>query len=209
MANLATQTDVETSLLRALTANEITYVQALLARASRAVRSYTGQYLEEVEHDAITIEPDLYGNLRLPQIPVTTIESVTVDGVLVDAADYEWDVHGHITRPTFNSWEINGTVSPWGSPVDVVYTHGYDPIPDDVVEIVADIVAGRISGASASSAGGTVKRAQVDDVQVEYDTAASAMLGSEGLDDTQKLALDRYKQPARPVNMLSLRVPWP
>lgn len=205
MANLAVQADVEASLLRALTTNEALYVDTLLARASRTVRAYTGQYIEEVTDETITVNADLYGNLRLPQIPVTDVSSLTVAGTELDPADYQWEVHGHITQPSFNSWEINGAIAVWTGQATAIYTHGYPTIPDDIVEIVADLVAGRLS--STGTASGAVKRAEVDDVTVEYDTTAATTIDPK-LTDDQKRVLDKYKQPARPINMLTSRVPW-
>lgn len=199
MAALAEQADVEASLLRALTAAEETYIDALLARASRAVVAYTGQAIEEVADDIVTIEADLYGNLRLPQIPVTAIASIVAGGDTVDAASYAWDVHGAITCPVGDPFEYN--LAGLLPPIVVTYTHGYDPIPADIIEIVADMVAGRLS---SSSSGGAVKRAQVDDVTVEYDTTSS-LSGTDGLTDDQKTVLNRYRQISKPVNMVSFR----
>jgi hypothetical protein len=204
MTDLATLNDVEASLLRELTSAEATFVPTLLARASREVRVYTGQFIEEVEDDEVTITADMYGNLRLPQIPVTAVASVVVAGTTLDPADYQWDAGGMITRPTFNSFEINGAIGLWSGDATVIYTHGYSRIPDDVSGIVADVVAARINTAQPS--GGTVKSAAVDDVRVEYDTTATANSVA-GLTDTQKRILDRYKQPARALNMISRRVP--
>src|SRR5689334_6413883 len=147
MAALAEQSDVEASLLRALTTNEELYVETLLARASRVVRVYTGQFFEEVT-ETVEVLPDMYGNLRLPQTPVTAVASVAVNGDTLDPADYTWTAQGLIRQQTLNSWEINGPYLRWTTPATVNYTHGYDPIPDDVIEIVADMVAGRLSAAA-------------------------------------------------------------
>lgn len=204
MAALATQDDVEASLLRFLTLEEGSFIDTLLDRASRTVRVYTGQYIEEVVDDEVTITADLYGNLRLPQIPVTAVSSVVIDGDELDPSTYEWDVHGHITAPLGDPFELN-IVAGWSAPVTVIYTHGYQfgevPAPDDIRQIVADMIAARLQAPS----GGTVKSAAVDDVRVDYDTSVTTF--SATLTEDQRTVLDHYKQPARPINMVSRRVP--
>lgn len=201
MAALAEDSDVEATLLRALTSNEQNYVDALLARASRAVRVYTGQYIEQVTDDEVTVIPDPYGNLRLPQWPVTDVASVTVNGDEIDPTSYVWNRQGVIRQHTLNSFEINGTPIAWRTPVVVTYTHGYEEIPDDIIGVVADLVAGRLLSPAGS---GAVKAAQVDDVRVEYDVATAT--ASVDLTDDQKTILDRYKLPGGVIDLLSVRL---
>lgn len=206
MADLATQADVEASLLRALTTPEATYVSALLARASRQVRVYLGQYIEEVADDVVTISADMYGTLRLPQRPVTAIASIVVAGTTLDPDTYEFTADGVVTGVWADGFETNIGFG-WTTPATFVYTHGYDPIPDDIVGVVADAVAARITAAaSTGSGGGAVKLAQVDDVRIEYDTTTtSSSESSAGLSDEQKRILDPYKSFGRPIDMVARR----
>lgn len=91
--------------------------------ASGAIRSWTRQTLDLVEDDTLTVPGSWDTNLTLPERPVVDITSVTVDAEELEA----------------DSWRLDGDalyrLSRWGGPdvtVEVVYTHGYEIIPDDI-----------------------------------------------------------------------------
>jgi hypothetical protein len=181
MGNLATLEDVEAVLGRDLTDGEFLRVDRLLAMASKKVRTYTGQFFEVVENDLLELVPDAWGQVRLPQRPVTAVASVVVDGETMDADGYTWTAQGALSR----------TYGYWWTPVTVTYTHGYDTIPDDVAFVVAELVVARFSAPE-----GGVKSESLGSYSVSYgDTAVAGELS-----DTQKLALQPYMLPARPVS---------
>jgi hypothetical protein len=134
MAALAVQADVEAILCRVVPTGDVTFVSRLLDMASARVRRFTRQTLSAVTADVLTV-PGTWGTeLHLPQIPVTAVTSITVDGVLVDPTEYTWTRSGLITR--YWRW--------WGGPkssIVVTYNHGFATIPDDIVTIVAALVA--------------------------------------------------------------------
>jgi len=100
-----------------------------ILEASVAIQNYCRQQIEEVEDDEITLDSAGDRRLFLPELPVTAISGVIEDGeVLVEADDYQLGQHGILHRIGQN----------WASGIQIVtvtYTHGHDPIPDDVVAI--------------------------------------------------------------------------
>lgn len=68
-------------------------------------------------------------SLRLPSWPVVSVTSITdASGTVADATQW-YAVRSDTIRPVF------GCV-PWSPFFDVVYTAGYDPIPDELLEAV-------------------------------------------------------------------------
>lgn len=134
MTALAAVSDVEAILCRSVPSGSLTFANRLLDMASARVRRFTRQTLTAVPGDVISIPGVWSSELHLPQIPVTAIASITIDGVLLDPSEYSFTKSGLVTRR--RAW--------WGGPrstIVVSYDHGFNPIPDDIVQIVADLVA--------------------------------------------------------------------
>lgn len=143
---LATQQDVEAELGRSLTSAEEARVQAALNRASALVRGYTRQTFEQVIDDAVTLRAD--GDIiRLPQRPVLSVKSVKALGFDavpdIPIAGFYWDgldtidlrgVGAVINLPSW--WEDTNY-----STFQVTYSHGYAVVPEDIVSLVAGMVA--------------------------------------------------------------------
>jgi hypothetical protein len=179
MGNLATLEDVEAVLGRDLTDGEFLRVDRLLAMASKKVRTHTGQFFEVVENDLLELVPDAWGQVRLPQRPVTAVASVSVDGETMDADGYTWTAQGALSR----------TYGYWWTPVTVTYTHGYDTIPDDVAQVVAELVVAQF----ATPPGG-VRSETIGGYSVSYG-------GSTGeLTDVHKSVLVPYMHLGRPIS---------
>lgn len=113
---------------------ETAKAQLLLTIATGMIDAETGQTLE---HGAVTSELDGTGTtvLLLPRWPVTAVSSVTViddldeaPKTLVEDDDYRWSSYGRLRRRRCR-WPCIERA------VEVVYTAGWDPIPDDVVGI--------------------------------------------------------------------------
>lgn len=98
-------------------------VERVLAQASSIVRGYTRQHLSRVTDDEAELEGNWSQRLVLPERPVASVASVAINGSEVSyqrVRDQLWRTH-------------------WGGPralVEVVYTHGFDPVPDDIVSVV-------------------------------------------------------------------------
>lgn len=100
-----------------------------ILEASVAIQNYCRQQIEKLEDDEITL--DLAGGTRLflPELPIVELSSVIEDGeVLVETDDYQLGQHGILHR-IGQDW-VKGIHI-----VTITYTHGYEPIPGDVVAI--------------------------------------------------------------------------
>jgi hypothetical protein len=120
--------------------------ERLLAMASKAVRTYTAQTLTLVEDDEVIVISDGTEELVLSQRPVVDVTHIEIEEREVPGR-VSWDSFGHLRRR-------DGL--PWGRRYDhvgVVYTHGYAPVPDDIVGLVAAKVAGFLAASEANPGG--------------------------------------------------------
>lgn len=101
------------------------------------------------------------GPLRLSRRPVTSVTSVTVDGSLIDAADYEISGGSNLYRLSGDE------LSEWASgKITVVYDAGYDPAPDDLKLAASKLVT---SVNSETARDPSLKRVHTYDVEeIEY-----------------------------------------
>jgi hypothetical protein len=127
VAQFATAIELADRLGVEFTAEEEVRADSLLTRASGLAQTAARQTLELVEDEELTIRGSRESTILLPQRPVVSVASVTRAGTLVDA----------------DSWYLDGDElvrrAGWGGARDtvvIVYTHGFDPIPDTVKEIV-------------------------------------------------------------------------
>lgn len=145
MADLATVADLEARLGRELTEEEAARAAAMLADASALVRDFTRQELTAVTGDAIVLRP-VGVLLRLPQRPVTAVASVSAvgsDGSTVGAlTGWSWDGRDKISLSCAGpsgSWPP-GWRGPGPDTYQVLYDHGFDPVPPGVVAVVCAMV---------------------------------------------------------------------
>jgi hypothetical protein len=104
-----------------------------------ALRAASSRFAGDVRHpvravlgDAVTLYGDCTDRLLLPAAPVLRIVSVEVDGqALTAGTEYKVRRDAGVLRRIGEVW-------PDWAEVDVVYDHGYDPIPDDIAEVVID-----------------------------------------------------------------------
>lgn len=158
-----------------------TVPDGLLARASARVRRYTRQQITPGT-STVTVTGD--GPWLLPQRPVTAVVSVTdADGDAV--SDYE--LRGQ--------W-LHSSVC---GPLEVAYEHGYDTLPDDLVELVCAIAARLGEMPGAVGAGARTEQSGGESVTwgVEAYTSAS------GLTRGEQAALNRiYPNRPRSVRLI-------
>lgn len=118
------------------TGDDATRITRLIEMASAAVERWCGRSFTLVEDDEITVQVTS-GSLRLPNGPVTTLTSVlTSDGEEVDLDGVSVDSLGFVS----GSWSCGAYT--------VTYSHGFDPIPDDVSAVVANMVHRYLSNPS-------------------------------------------------------------
>lgn len=117
-----------------------------LDMATAEIQGYTGQQMLLVEDDEVTLSGNWTRELWLPQWPVVDVTSVSIDGTALDAAGYEWKRNGLLLRPSSAVNESTFAVQPcgiWGGDADVqiIYSHGVDPIPSWVASICLQVAA--------------------------------------------------------------------
>jgi hypothetical protein len=130
MANFATIPDIEAFLqVEISTAAQIAAAERALVEATAAIRNYCHQYLERVEGDEITLDSPGGVRLFLPELPVIEVSSVVEDGedLAVDD-DYKLGQHGILHR-IGRTWAAGIQI------VTIIYSHGYEQIPDDIVAV--------------------------------------------------------------------------
>lgn len=185
VAPLATLADIVQRLGRDLTAAEAIRVEALSRDASASVRNYMRQ---DISAATSTVRLRVRGTkVRLPQRPVTAVTTVAnVNGgpIMFSA----WEGFDTITissnlLDTF-AWEPfrYGIAA-----VDVTYTHGWDPVPDDIVGVVCSIVL-RALGREPVDAGITSESI----AGYSYQLGSAAAAGGFGMLQAEKDVLDTY-----------------
>lgn len=201
MANpsLATVADLELVLQQSIEGEaRLAAAEFGLMAVSAAVRNYTGQYLSRVVADIITLDCRGGPLLFLPELPVISVSSVVENGVaLVVTTDYKLIANGILVRrPAWWRWYADIQA------ITVTYTHGFDPIPDDIVAVVAR-AASRLyqAGLRAEDTEGIlgVASKSLGDFSVSYAAeagAAEGMMGASGarlLTLSEKELLNLYK----------------
>jgi hypothetical protein len=138
----------------------------MLAVASSVVREAAGGPILENE-SVVTLTGWGDRSLELPGKPVTAVETVEIDGVVV--TDY-------LLTDSGNLWYRNG----WGCEddpvtVEVTMTHGMPVVPPYVVQLVCDLA---IAGANAAPDGAHDPRVvaeRIDDYSVTFAQGAEAV----------------------------------
>jgi hypothetical protein len=133
MARFAEAADLEDFLQ-----NDVTTAPAELALdiASGIVRAYVGWSISQ-ETVVLVTEGDGGNALWLPTKLLTAVTSVEVDGELLTFGDhYRWTSSGRLRR-------IGASWPCLERSIEVTFTHGYNPVPDDIKGITLAL-AGRL-----------------------------------------------------------------
>lgn len=196
MTPLATQDDVEARLGRSLTLAESSRLDGLLIDGSAAVRRYVPQdFTEATTTDRLRVRN---GRVTLPQRPVTAVSAV--NSITGDPVLYTWEGFDSIATspnvPDTFAWVpwVNGIKA-----VDVTYTHGFNPIPDDIIGVVCSIVM-RALGRDPIDAGLTSESIQ----GYSYSLGAAGAAGALGMLQAEKDILDAYKREGSSARMDAL-----
>jgi hypothetical protein len=168
----ATTTDLANVLGREVDAEDPAALAALDA-ATAVVQAVTGQHLLAVAGDTITVDGSGTRVLLLPELPVTDVVSVSVDGTELDETEYQWSANGYLRR----------TNAVWPNQlrnIEVEYDHGYATIPALVVSITAKLAARMLDTPV------NVKNEMIGAYNVSYQTPS--------LQADELVLLDRYKR---------------
>lgn len=152
--------------------------QLALEVATGWVQGYTGQRLVAVANEAAKIRNRRQvQELFLPERPVTSVTSVTVEGVVYSAAT-DWTLYGDslLTSSGKGRWSF------WPEFMTVTYSHGYASAPQDIRGVVLSAAA-RIVGNPGGNTSWTVGG-------VSYAGGGSAG----GFTPDEQSTLDRYRK---------------
>lgn len=174
-----------------------------LRRASARVRAYTRQDLSFVENETVDL-PGGQRVLALPQRPLVVDDSHPL--AVIEIADFsgiEWEavenrdyrrLGNELTRGCpwqapnrLMGWPWNRALGVWADRVRVTYSHGYQEIPDDILDVVLDLATMNLTnpnGLRAEHVGG------------ESVTYAAETIGNAKLTVPHKEALRPYRRPA-------------
>ena len=99
-----------------------------IEEATEVIKNYCHQEIERVS-ETITIDCAGGTRIHLPELPVTAVTKVVVDGVeLTASVDYKLGQHGILYR-------VDGYWTAGIQNVVITYTHGYAVIPEDIVGV--------------------------------------------------------------------------
>lgn len=111
--------------------NDPKLLQALAAASSR-FRGAVRHHVSLVADDQVVLDGNGKESLLLPAAPVTAITSLKLDGAaLAYGTDYEWSADGFLRR-VGDRWPDRLRC------IEVVYSHGFEPVPEDIAEVVID-----------------------------------------------------------------------
>lgn len=197
---LATVAELEAALQRSV---DSTQADLALRRASARVRRYTMQDITFVADETV----ELAGGervLRLPQYPLVVDASHSL--TVVEVADFsgvEWTaiedrdysrLGNELTRgypwqaPTrLMGWPWNRAQGVWASKVRVTYSHGYEDVPDDILDVVLDLATMNLSNPE------NLRSVAIDDYSRTF---ASETIGGARLSREHKADLRSYRRPA-------------
>jgi hypothetical protein len=195
---LADSSALEARLGRLMTPAEEARADALLADASALVISYTRQEFTAVTDDVMTLRAD-YGSIRLPQLPVIDVTSVTATGLFgvpdIAVVGWTWDgldsiLVGLWAEVVINLPEIYAEQANQAPPLyRVVHSHGYATIPADVVSVVCAMALRCIT--SPTMVSGLVQEVIGPySYRLDKDTSGSVVR----LSDEERKVLDRYRR---------------
>lgn len=148
MALFASVTDLGDFLGEELTGTRLTQAATALEMASAQIQGWTRQRLERVVDDEVTLAGGPGWELELPEAPVIDATVTSIDGVVPTSGSYRligttlirpggWTGPGLVAGNV--SWPVWDTITP--ALVNVTYTHGFDPIPDDIVAACLQMAA--------------------------------------------------------------------
>lgn len=180
----ATSDDLAKRLGATYTVEQAARVDELLADACDELRSMIGQPLTRLT-STVTLYTDQLGKVILPAVPV-----VSVDEVLVADEAVEWTLKDDVLS-------VPRTVGR-DDPVVVTFTHGWDPVPRELVKFACTMAAAVLEGSRQTGALGMVagvgrRQEGIDDYTVIVDSPTSSETASTAMALPQPI-IDRLRR---------------
>ena len=165
LAPFATSSDLATRIGATYTVAEAARVDELLADACDELRTMIGQPLSRLT-STVVLHTDQLGQVILPAVPVISVATVTVDALEVE----------HTLRD--DVLFVPATVGR-DDPVTVTFTHGWDPVPRELVKFACVMAAAVLQGSAKTGALGLVagvsrRQESIDDYTAIVDAPTSA-----------------------------------
>ena len=129
MTQFATAQELADRLETEFSAADESRADGLLTRVSGLVQAEARQVIERVEDDEFVFYGIRETSVLLPERPVVSVSSVTIDG---EPLEVNWTLDGDHLVHRFG-WPLQARVV-------VTYTHGYEPVPDAIKEVVLGAV---------------------------------------------------------------------
>ena len=172
LAPFATSSDLAVRLGVTFTVEEAAQVDELLADACDDLRSLIGQPLNRLTSEVV-LHTDTVGKVYLPAVPVISVASVKYEG---EEVEYKLR-HDLLTVPCTIGRD---------EPIAVTYTHGWEPVPRELVKWACVMAVAVLQGTKTTGALGLVsgvgrRQESIDDYTVIVDgptgdgTASTAM----------------------------------
>lgn len=193
MPTFASTADLGAVLGEELVGARLTQAVLALELATTQIQVWTRQRIERVVDDTITLAGTSSWELELPERPVISATVTGVDGVEIDEGSYRL-FEGILVRP--GGWAGSAIYSAnwptntgYPSTVEVTYTHGYDPIPDDIRAVCIQLAA---RGLQAPTGG--VRQESIGNYSVSYGDVNDA-------NDPLLSTLSRYRRRVAAVKL--------
>lgn len=172
-----------------VTATDDMITIAVAAASNILRRLANGQTISQLS-ETITLDGHGVRTIYLPEQPVTDVSAVSVDGTdWVECTDYAVDLPtGSVIAKAAQNYRF-----PYGpGRIQITYTHGYETVPDDVVQVVYRIARRLIT----SPDGAHISEESLGGYRVSYyDRGATEY----GLTDVELSVVEDLRNPARMV----------
>lgn len=156
--------------------------EAALEAVSAAIRDAAGVMISR-DTGTFTVEGSRFPWLSLPVVPVISVASVEIDGEPVT----DFRLIGKAL------WRRNGWAGCDPSLVTVTCTHGFDPVPADIVLLTCELAGAILAAASEGGveAKNGVQSERIDDYYVAYETGEGGAITTLDLPERVRQSLSR------------------
>lgn len=116
------------------------YLDTALKAASRRIRNYCGWHIyPSLEVENLNVRTFEGHHLWLPTTYLTSLDGISNNGVpVVDLDVIDWSADG---RVDFYSWSRPSLIS---------FTHGYEEVPEDLVDLTLELATGELQSAGGA-----------------------------------------------------------